>query len=76
LVTGAARGIGSEIALTLAREGADIVANALYMPNLDLVAAEVETLGRRAKIVVADVSSPSDVQRMVVAARVQARISR
>ncbi len=46
LVTGAARGIGREIALTLAREGADIVANALTAPNLDRLAAAIEAFGR------------------------------
>ncbi|MDV2687464.1 SDR family NAD(P)-dependent oxidoreductase, partial [Alkalihalophilus lindianensis] len=44
LVTGAARGIGKEISLALAREGADIVANALNAPNLEILAAEVEKL--------------------------------
>lgn len=65
LVTGAARGIGREIALTLAREGADIVANALHAPNLETLVAEVESLGRKAKAVTADVSKRADVERMV-----------
>lgn len=65
LVTGAARGIGKEIALTLAREGADVVINALHSPNLEILAAEIEKLGRKAKPVVADVSKKSDVERMV-----------
>jgi 3-oxoacyl-[acyl-carrier protein] reductase len=65
LVTGAARGIGREIALTLAREGADIVANALNAPNLEILAADIEKLGRRAKTVRADVSRKADVDRMV-----------
>ncbi|WP_137890255.1 3-oxoacyl-ACP reductase family protein [Ramlibacter sp. 2FC] len=68
LVTGAARGIGREIALTLAREGADIVANALHMPNLESLVAEIEGLGRRAKAVTADISRKADVDRMVDAA--------
>lgn len=65
LVTGAARGIGKEISLTLAREGADIVANALHAPNLEILAGEIEQLGRRAKTVTADVSKRADVERMV-----------
>jgi 3-oxoacyl-[acyl-carrier protein] reductase len=65
LVTGAARGIGKEIALTLAREGADIVGNALNAPNLDILAAEVEKLGRRALPVTADISKKAEVDRMV-----------
>lgn len=65
LVTGAARGIGREIALTLAREGADIVANALRAPNLELLGGEIEQLGRKAVTVTADVSKKADVERMV-----------
>ena len=65
LVTGAARGIGKEISLTLAREGADLVINALHAPNLELLAREVELLGRKAKIAVADISKKAQVQRMV-----------
>ena len=68
LVTGAARGIGKEIALTLAREGADIVANALTAPNLERLAAEIATLGRRTLTVMGDVSKKADVDRMVAAA--------
>ncbi len=68
LVTGAARGIGKEIALTLAREGADIVANALTAPNLERLAAEIATLGRRTLTVTGDVSKKADVDRMVTAA--------
>ena len=68
LVTGAARGIGREIALTLAREGADIVANALHAPNLEILAEEIEKLGRRAKTVTADISKRADVDRMVATA--------
>ena len=65
LVTGAARGIGKEISLTLAREGADIVANALHAPNLEILGAEIERLGRRVKTVTADISQKTDVDRMV-----------
>ncbi|HYC13247.1 MAG TPA: 3-oxoacyl-ACP reductase family protein [Stellaceae bacterium] len=65
LVTGAARGIGREIALSLAREGADIVANALNRPNLETLVAEIEKIGRKAKAITADVSKKGEVDRMV-----------
>lgn len=68
LVTGAARGIGKEIALTLAWEGADLVINALHAPNLEILAGQIEGLGRKAMPVVADISSKADVERMVDAA--------
>ncbi len=68
LITGAARGIGKEIALTFAREGADIVANALRRPALEELADEVRQLGRQVETVIADVSVKADVDRMVDAA--------
>lgn len=68
LFTGAARGIGKAISLTLAQEGADVVINALHSPNLEALAAEIEKLGRKALPVVGDVSKKADVHRMVEAA--------
>ena len=65
LVTGAARGIGKDIALTLAREGADIVATALHQPNLDTLAVEVQQMGRRIKTVIANVGNKDEVDKMV-----------
>ena len=65
LVTGAARGIGRAISLTLAREGADIAANALHAPNLETLAAEIEGLGGKAIPITADISKKGDVERMV-----------
>ena len=52
LVTGASRGIGREIALTLAEYGADVIVN--YNGSEEKAAqvkAEIEKLGRRAKMV-------------------------
>ena len=52
LVTGACRGIGREIALTLAEYGADVIVN--YNGSEEKAAqvkAEIEKLGRRAKMV-------------------------
>jgi 3-oxoacyl-[acyl-carrier protein] reductase len=65
LVTGASRGIGRAIALRLARDGATVVVN--YAGNVDAarqVVAEVESSGRRAVAVRADVGLVADVERL------------
>mgnify|MGYP003604356315 FL=1 len=57
LVTGASRGIGRAIALTLAEAGADVAVN--YAGNAaaaEEVAAEIRKMGRRALILQGDVS--------------------
>ncbi|MDR7280100.1 3-ketoacyl-ACP reductase [Catenuloplanes atrovinosus] len=66
LVTGGSRGIGRGIVLSLAGAGYDVVVN--YAGNVDAakqVAAEVETLGRRALTVQADVSVAADRARLL-----------
>jgi len=65
LVTGAARGIGEAIALTLAREGADVVVTDVDLDGAQRVAQEIERLGRKAKAIQADVSQREAVQRLV-----------
>lgn len=65
LVTGAAQGIGRAIALTLAREGADIIVNDVNLEEAEKVAEEVRALGRRALAVKADVSKRPEANRMV-----------
>jgi 3-oxoacyl-[acyl-carrier protein] reductase len=68
LVTGAGGGgggQGSAIALTLAREGADIAVNDINPEYAGATAAEVKALGRRAIAVRADVSSDEQVNKMV-----------
>jgi 3-oxoacyl-[acyl-carrier protein] reductase len=65
LVTGAARGIGEAIALTLAREGADVVVTDVDLEGAQRVAQEIEGMGRKAKAVQADVSQREAVQRLV-----------
>ncbi len=72
LVTGASRGIGRAIALELAREGADVAVNYVEIEARNFsdaaeVVKQIELLGRRSIAVSADVSCPSDVQRMVEA---------
>jgi citronellol/citronellal dehydrogenase len=74
VVTGGSRGIGRVVALTLAREGADVVVAAksdTESPKLPgtihSVAAEIEALGRRALAVRTDVRNDDDIERMVSA---------
>jgi NAD(P)-dependent dehydrogenase (short-subunit alcohol dehydrogenase family) len=57
ILTGASRGIGREIALGFASEGADVVVCARDELRLQHVASEIEQLGRRAIVVGADVST-------------------
>jgi len=65
IVTGAARGIGEAIALTLAREGADVVVSDVDLEGARRVAHEIEGLGRRARAIQADVSQREAVQQLV-----------
>jgi len=65
LVTGAAKGMGWEICMTLAREGADLALAARDLPPLETLAREIEALGRRALVVACDVTREPAVQRMV-----------
>jgi citronellol/citronellal dehydrogenase len=74
-ITGASRGVGKCIALSLAREGCDIVvaakteeADARLPGTIHEAAAEVEKLGRRALAVKVDVRDDSSVERGVKAA--------
>lgn len=65
LVTGASRGIGAEIAVELARRGADVVVN--YVRSEEKargVVAQIEALGCRAMPVQADVARKADIDRM------------
>jgi enoyl-[acyl-carrier protein] reductase III len=69
LITGASRGIGRELALTLARDGTSIVIN--YKKNAELaeqVAKAVEQAGGDALTVAADVEDPADIDRLFDAA--------
>lgn len=61
LVTGAARGIGKEIALTLAFQGADVVVTDVAEGVFD-IAKEVEKLGVNSLAVKCDVSNTQEVQ--------------
>jgi NAD(P)-dependent dehydrogenase (short-subunit alcohol dehydrogenase family) len=68
LVTGAAKRIGRSIALRLAKEGADVVVNyATSKAEAEELTNEIQSLGRRAIALQADVSRRADVHRMFAA---------
>ena len=63
-VTGAARGIGRECALLLAKAGADVVIPDLDLAGAEKTASEVKSLGRKSLAIKGDVSRPEDVERI------------
>ena len=65
LVTGAARGLGFEIALKLADYGSDLVVCDLNLPDLDQVREGILSLGRRALAVKCDVTRIPEIEAMV-----------
>ncbi|WP_059170106.1 3-oxoacyl-[acyl-carrier-protein] reductase [Bacillus sp. FJAT-27445] len=66
LVTGASRGIGREIALELARQGANVVINfAGSEAKANEVAEEIKAMGREAFAIQGDVSNSDAVAAMV-----------
>lgn len=69
LVTGSSRGIGREIALRFAREGADVAVNYRgHVEEAEEVARAIEAVGRRATLLKADVSRTADCERLVAEA--------
>ena len=65
IVTGASRGIGKAIALTLAEAGADIVAAARTTADIEETAKEVRRSGRQCLAVPTDVTDMAQVENMV-----------
>jgi 3-oxoacyl-[acyl-carrier protein] reductase len=65
VVTGGAQGIGREIALLFAREGADLALLDRDVEALEKTRLEVEALGRRALAFAVDVSSAAAAQEAV-----------
>jgi NAD(P)-dependent dehydrogenase (short-subunit alcohol dehydrogenase family) len=62
LVTGAGRGIGKVLALTLAEAGCDVTLFGLHRQNLEEVAVQIQKLRRSCLIIEGDVSKNSDVK--------------
>ena len=65
IVTGAGRGIGKGIALTLAEAGADVTVAARTMEQIEGTAKEIRKLGRRALAVPTDVIKKDQVENVV-----------
>jgi NAD(P)-dependent dehydrogenase (short-subunit alcohol dehydrogenase family) len=66
LVTGSRRGIGRAIALTLARDGYDLVVNDYELDALaEQTAAEIRSLGRQVQLVQADLGNTASIKTLV-----------
>lgn len=65
IVTGGARGIGREIALTLAREGCDLSLCDVNPDTLAVAQKEIEALGRQCMTGVVDVTKAAQVEEFV-----------
>ncbi|KAF7303858.1 NAD(P)-binding protein [Mycena indigotica] len=67
VVTGSAQGIGRAIALRLAEDGYDLAINdiANNQQNLESLAKEIESKGRKATTVLADVSQEEEVKKIL-----------
>ena len=65
LVTGAGRGIGKQICLTLGVEGAKVAVNDVFLERADAVAEEIKGTGGQAMGVAADVTDQEAVAAMV-----------
>jgi NAD(P)-dependent dehydrogenase (short-subunit alcohol dehydrogenase family) len=64
VVTGAAHGIGKEIALGLARHGADVVGCDLDTAALTAAMQEIEAIGCQTASTRADIGSPADITQL------------
>lgn len=66
LVTGGTKGIGAATAVELARAGAEVAVNGRYDDaEAQQVLAQIEALGRRGALIVADVGKPDEAARAV-----------
>ena len=71
IVSGIGPGMGRDVSLALAREGADLVLAARTASKLTEVAAEVRAAGRRALEVPTDITNAADCKRLVERAQAE-----
>ncbi|HLI06983.1 MAG TPA: SDR family NAD(P)-dependent oxidoreductase [Ktedonobacteraceae bacterium] len=64
VVTGAGRGIGRSIALALAEAGANVAVSARTGSEIEALAAEIESMGRRGRALPCDVTDAEQVRQM------------
>ena len=62
LITGASKGIGAAIAKALARQGSDVLLLARNVQEMEVVASDIRTLGRNAKVFQVDLSNQDQVE--------------
>ncbi len=65
VVTGGGRGIGRDIVLAYAREGAHVVVNDIDPATAEATAKEAAAFGGKSLAVAADVAKPADIARLV-----------
>ena len=66
LVTGASRGIGKAIAISLAKEGAEVIINySSSLENANKVVSEINSFGGKAYPLQADISSETSVNELI-----------
>ncbi len=65
LVTGAAQGIGRDIALGLAKDGADVAICDVNLEAAQKTAGDIEAMGRKSLALKANVASSADVTAMI-----------
>jgi NAD(P)-dependent dehydrogenase (short-subunit alcohol dehydrogenase family) len=68
-VTGAGTGIGREISLRMAAEGADVVLTGRSVDAMEDVAEQVRAAGRRALVVRVDLAEPASIEAAATAAQ-------
>ena len=64
-VSGASRGLGREIALTLAEAGADVALAARTVPDLEETAETIRKMGRQALVCPMDISNIDDIEKAI-----------
>ena len=62
LVTGASKGIGADIALTLAKAGADLIVSGRDKSELELIQKNILDIGRKCISIIADLKNENEIK--------------